>query len=101
VEYIRSLDQIDEAADILVILDKIDELGAVYLVHEENTRCLGNGLWELKRYHHRFYYIYCLGNRVYILHACYKQKGKAEQKDIAVGMRRMKEIMLSERMRSE
>lgn len=92
-EYITQIDDIDEAAEIYETLDRIDREGACYLVHgNEKTRTLGDGLWEIKKSNNRIYYIYCSHNRVFMLHACRKQKNKAETNDIDIGKRRMKEI---------
>ena len=100
-DYITSIDDIDETADIMETLDNIDEKGACYLISgEEVTRSLGDRLWELKKSKHRLYYLYCSGNRVYVLHACYKQKTKAEKTDIEIGMKRMKEIQKKEKQKT-
>jgi phage-related protein len=97
-DYITSIDDIDETADIMETLDNIDEKGACYLLSgEEVTRSLGDGLFELKKSKHRMYYLYCNGNHVYMLHACYKQKNKAEKNDIEIGKKRMKEIKKQDR----
>jgi len=83
-------------------IDTVDLVGASYLVSGgEDTRTLGNGLWEIKKSKHRLYYVYCIENRVFMLHACYKQKGKAEKKDIDIGKRRMKEILAQEKGNSQ
>jgi phage-related protein len=100
IDYILQIDDLQEAADIRETLANIDEEGARYLIDGgEITRSLGDGLWEIKKEKHRFYYVYCSGNIVYILHACYKQKQKAEKCDIELGRKRMIEIKFSERMR--
>jgi phage-related protein len=97
-EYILKIDNLDEVADIMETIETVDLVGASYLISGgEDTRSLGNGLWEIKKSKHRFYYVYCLGNRVYMLHACYKQKGKAEKSDIDTGKRRMKDILAHEK----
>jgi len=92
-EYILSIEKIDEVADIMETIERIDRKGAKYLTSgAEFTVPLGSGLWEIKKSKNRIYYIYCKQNRVFFLHACYKQKGKAEKKDIIIGKKRMKEI---------
>ena len=96
-DYILTIDNVDEAADIMESIDCIDREGATYLTNGgEITVSLGNGLWEIKKSKNRLYYIYCNQNRVFMLHACYKQKGKAEKKDIDLGRKRMKEIQTRE-----
>ncbi len=98
-DYILEIDDIDEVADIMETIEQIDQKGAVYLINGgEITRSLGEGLWEIKKCKNRFYYIYCSCNRVYMLHACYKQKGRAEINDIDLGKKRMKEMQLKERV---
>lgn len=58
-----------------------------------NTRQIYQDLWEIKfRRHNRFFYIILKDDTIYILHACKKQKGKAEKKDIYRAMNRKKEI---------
>lgn len=85
---------IDDAADIFVTLGNIDKFGSRYLTEGgEVTRSLGNGLWEIKKNKNRLYYCYNIGNKVYMLHACYKQKGKAEKNDLAIGIKRMREMI--------
>lgn len=97
-DYILKLDNVVDAHDILETLDRIDMEGASYLITGgETTRSLGDGLWEIKMSKHRLYYIYCCEKRVFILHACFKQKQKAESKDIEIGKKRMKEIMIREK----
>ena len=99
-DYILTIDDVDEVADIMETMECVDQEGAIYLINGgENTRLLGDGLWEIKKGKNRLYYIYCSQNRVYMLHACFKQKGKAETNDIDLGKKRMKEIQTNERKR--
>lgn len=87
------IDDIDEAAEILITLNQIDLNGSIYLINgNEVIRYLGNALWEIKKGKNRFYYCYIRGNKVYILHACAKQKNKADKRDFVLGHKRMKEI---------
>jgi len=46
-----------------------------------NTRQLRGKLWEIKISQNRIMYVIADSENVYFLHACKKQKGKAEQKD--------------------
>ena len=100
-DYIRNIDDLDESTELLEMIERVDSKGAKYLISaEERTRDLGDGLWEIKKSKHRLYYVYCSGNRVYMLHACYKQKDKAEKRDLEIGKKRMKEIKIQEKGRS-
>lgn len=93
-EYIADIDDIDEAASIVHMLDQVDQLGSVYLLSGDvSTRKLSNGLYDIKYSKHRIYYMYFDNNKVYLLHACYKQKNKAEKKDLEIGIKRMKEVL--------
>lgn len=58
-----------------------------------NTRQLRGKLWEIKfNYKNRFMYIIADADNFYILHACKKQKGKAEQFEINKAIERAKEL---------
>ena len=56
-----------------------------------NTRQLRGKLWEIKFYGNRIMYILCDKENIYFLHACKKQKNKAEKIDIDKALRRAKE----------
>lgn len=87
----------DDAVDLLFILKELDRKGAIYLLsHEVETRHLQDKLYEIKLREHRLYYMYWPGNRVVLLHACCKQKNSTEKKDLDIGLKRMREILLRE-----
>ena len=57
------------------------------------TRQIENKLWEIKfRKHNRIYYVLLDRDNIYLLHACKKQKDKAEQRDLNRARDRAKNI---------
>ncbi len=56
-----------------------------------DTRQLQGKLWEIKFYDNRIMYVVFDQNTVYFLHACKKQKGKAEKFEIDKAIKRAKE----------
>ena len=63
-------------------LDALDEL---------NTRQLKGKLWEIKFSKNRVMYIIADRDNIYFLHACRKQKDKAEKFELEKAIRRAKE----------
>lgn len=61
---------------------------------ELNTRQLKGKLYEIKHSDNRVMYVIKDGENVYFLHACVKQKGKAEKFEIDTAIRRAKEFEL-------
>jgi phage-related protein len=59
-----------------------------------NTRQLKGKLWEIKFSQNRIMYVVQQGDTIYFLHACKKQKNKAEKPDIDLAIRRAKEYGL-------
>ncbi|MCH4200558.1 MAG: type II toxin-antitoxin system RelE/ParE family toxin [Clostridium tyrobutyricum] len=58
-----------------------------------DTRQLRSKLWEIKfNYKDRFMYVVADKNNFYILHACKKQKGKAEKIELDKAIKRAKEL---------
>jgi phage-related protein len=58
-----------------------------------NTRQLDGKLWEIKFYDkNRFMYIVEDGNNFFIVHACKKQKEKAEKFELDKARRRVREL---------
>lgn len=62
---------------------------------ELDTRQLRGKLWEIKFSQNRVMYIIADKDNIYMLHACKKQKGKAEKFEIDTAIRRAKEKGLS------
>ncbi|WP_281819822.1 type II toxin-antitoxin system RelE/ParE family toxin [Vallitalea longa] len=88
-EYIEKLPKKEyfEAVAIIQYLEE-DKLNLL------NTRQLKGKLWEIKFYrHNRIMYVIKDSNSVYLLHACKKQKGKAEKFELEKALRRAKEIL--------
>ncbi|MDR0325482.1 MAG: type II toxin-antitoxin system RelE/ParE family toxin [Oscillospiraceae bacterium] len=62
---------------------------------ELNTRQLRGKLYEIKYTDNRIMYVIKDGDNVYFLHACQKQKGKAENFELETAIKRAKELGLS------
>jgi len=79
--YLKSIPD-RERAESAAILNGLTDIGLDALT-ELNTRQIDGKLWEIKfRRHNRLFYIIIGTEALYIVHACKKQKGKAEKKDI-------------------
>lgn len=91
-EYLSSL-PIAERIEGYNIRHKIVKNGleALYIL---NTRQLSGKLWEIKFSHNRIMYVIADENNIYFLHACKKQKGKAEKFELDKAIKRAKEINL-------
>ena len=77
-EYIDGLPK-NEKAEGLIILEKLEDEGLAAL-DVLNTRQLRGKLWEIKFYdNNRIMYVVADGDNMYLVHACKKQKGKAEK----------------------
>ena len=63
-------------------------------LEELDTRQLRGKLWEIKFSSSRFMYVAVDSNNLHILHACKKQKGKAEQFELETAIRRAKALNL-------
>jgi len=68
-----------------IILNGIDALNKL------NIKPLRGKLWEIKFAKNRIMYVLADQNNIYFLHACKKQKGKAEQFELEIALKRMKE----------
>ncbi|MFA5585915.1 MAG: type II toxin-antitoxin system RelE/ParE family toxin [Saccharofermentanales bacterium] len=80
-EYLDNL-SLAESAEGYLILEELEIRGLDFLESIE-TRQIENKLWEIKfRRHNRIFYILLDRDNIYLLHACKKQKGKAEQQDL-------------------
>ena len=59
----------------------------------KDTRHIEGKLWELKFYNHnRIFYALVDNGRIYLLHACKKQKNKAERFELETARKRMREM---------
>ena len=62
---------------------------------ELDTRQLSGKLWEIKFSKNRIMYIVADNENIHMLHACKKQKGKAEQFELDTAKQRAKELGLA------
>jgi len=85
-DYLQSLPQKEKAEGYrirqLIRLDGIDALDAL------NTRQLKGKLWEIKFYSNRIMYVLYDRDKIYFLHACKKQKNKAERFELDKAIKR-------------
>jgi len=80
-EYLDNLPKSEEVEGYF-ILESLEKHGVAFL-ENINTRQLGNKLWEIKYYrHNRIFYVLVNEDNIYLLHACKKQKGKAEKHEL-------------------
>lgn len=78
-----------EALETLSLLED-EGLDALELL---NTRQLKSKVWEIKyAYKERMMYVVADEDNLYILHACKKQKGKAERFELKKAYKRAKEL---------
>ena len=90
-EYLDNLPR-SEKVEGYFILERLEMEGIDYL-NNLNTRQIEGKLWEIKfRRHNRIFYIIVDGDNLYLLHACKKQKGKAEIFELEKAKKRAKEI---------
>jgi phage-related protein len=82
----------NERAEGLTILGKLEEEGLEAL-KVLNTRQLRGKLWEIKFYDdNRIMYVVADGDNMYLVHACKKQKGKAEKFELDTAVKRVREL---------
>jgi phage-related protein len=92
-EYLDDLPK-SEKAEGYFILEMLETRGAVYF-DNLNTRQIEGKIWEIKfRRHNRIFYVLLDEKNLYLLHACKKQKGKAEKFELDKARSRFKEILL-------
>ena len=87
-EYLNRLSNAEKAVGY-TIRDTIEREGVVAL-KSLNTRQLRGKLWEIKFSNNRIMYVVQDKDSIYFLHACKKQKGKAEKIDINKALNRAK-----------
>lgn len=91
-EYLDRLPK-PEKAEGYYILEMLETHGRSYL-SVLNTRQIEGRIWEIKfRRHNRIFYVLLDEDNLYLLHACKKQKGKAEIFDLEKARNRSKEIL--------
>jgi phage-related protein len=67
-------------------------LNGLLAFQELNIRQLRGKLYEIKHSDNRIMYVIKDADNVYFLHACQKQKGKAEKFEIETALKRAKEL---------
>jgi len=92
IEYIEQLPD-PEKITAYEIISEIEADGAVAL-KALNTRQLRGKLWEIKFSNNRIIYVVYDKDLIYFLHACQKQKGKAEKHDLELAISRAKRYRL-------
>ena len=96
IEYIEELPKY-EMLQGFAILKRLKQYGKDAL-EGLDTRQIQGKLWEIKFYrHNRIFYFTIQQNCVYLVHACKKQKGKAEKFEIETALKRMKETQIEGR----
>ena len=89
-DYINKLPKKQET-DAKYILAKLETDGLEAL-NTVTTRQLRKKLWEIKLDNSRLMYVIADEDNFYILHACKKQKGKAEKFEIEKAISRAREL---------
>ena len=89
-EYI-STRPMDERREIYKIRHEII-LNGILAFQTLNTRQLRGKLYEIKHSDNRIMYVIRDEENIYFLHACQKQKGKAEKFEISTALRRAREF---------
>ena len=92
-EYISSR-PMDERKEIYRIRHTII-LKGLLAFQELNTRQLRGKLYEIKHSKNRIMYVIKDEENVYFLHACQKQKGKAEKFEIDTAQQRARELNIN------
>lgn len=91
-DYLNNLPQ-DESALGYAIIEGLQTYGFEAL-EELDTRQIRGKLWEIKfRRQNRIFYVVIEKGCIYLLHACKKQKGKAELFEVETALKRMKEFI--------
>ena len=91
-EYLNNLPK-REMAEGYYILEMLELEGIKYL-NTLDTRQIEGKIWGIKfRRHNRIFYILLDEDNLYLLHACKKQKGKAELFELKKAKNRAREII--------
>jgi phage-related protein len=81
-----------ESVEGYFIIESLEREGTKFL-ETLNTRQLERKLWEIKYPRHkRIFYVLVDQENIYLLHACKKQKGKAEKFELEKAKKRAKDI---------
>ena len=88
VKYLESLPAKEQAEGYRIRQSIMDDgLAALEAI---DTRQLKGKLWEIKFHANRIMYVVKDGDNIYFLHACRKQKGKAEKFEMDKAIKRAK-----------
>lgn len=91
-KYLDNLPNEQKAEGYTILKDL--ELHGLDALDGLDTRQLEGKLWEIKFYrHNRVMYVLVDSENIYMLHACRKQKGKAEKFEIQTAKDRAKNII--------
>ena len=91
IDYLESL-PIKEQAEGYYIIGILEKEGLAALEYLD-TRQIRGKIWEIKFFRkNRFFYVLLDRDNIYLLHACKKQKGKAEKYEVEKALSRAKEI---------
>ena len=89
--YIDRLGNIEKAKGLFILKRLQDE--GLSVLDTLDTRQLRKKLWEIKFFeNNRFMYIVVDDQNLYIVHACKKQKGKAEKFELGKAIKRVREL---------
>ena len=88
-KYIDALDE-GEAARLYAALGHLESAGLKAAGVE--YRAIAGKLWELKIGRHRVFYVLMTRSELVLLHACKKQGRKARKEEVALAMKRMREV---------
>jgi len=91
-EYLKSLPDTEMYVGYR-IRHKLGSKG-ISALKELDTRQLRGKLWEIKFSQNRIMYVVADSDNIHLLHACKKQKGKAEKFELDTAMQRAKELGL-------
>ena len=81
-----------ESVEGYFIIESLEHYGIEFL-EKLNTRQLEKKMWEIKYpRHNRLFYVLVDEDNIYLLHACKKQKGRAEKFELEKATSRLKEI---------
>lgn len=92
IDYLEEL-PVKEKAEGYYVIELLEKEGTQAFDYLK-TRQIERKLWEIKFYRsNRIFYVLVDSENIYLLHACKKQKGKAEKFEIDKAKSRLKEII--------
>jgi len=88
IKYLDNLPAKEQAEGYRIRQSIMDD--GIVALESINTRQLKGKLWEIKFYANRIMYVIKDGDNIYFLHACKKQKDKAEKFEMEKAIKRAK-----------